>query len=141
MSNYGISVWGRHYPQSRSTGEMTLGSYREVYDRSLADPEGFWEEAAGAITWDREPTVVLDTSNPPFYRWFPDGVLNTCFNAVDRHVSGGRADQTALIYDSPVTGTVRLYTYRELLDEVSRLAGALAELEVEKAIGSSSTCR
>ena len=109
-----------------------LGSYREVYGRSLSDPEAFWGEAAKAITWDREPTVVLDASNPPFYRWFPDGVLNTCFNAVDRHVAGGRADQVALIYDSPVTNTVRRYTYRELLDEVSRLAGALAGLGVEK---------
>ncbi|MDH3309004.1 MAG: AMP-binding protein, partial [Acidimicrobiia bacterium] len=106
--------------------------YQEVYQRSLTDPDGFWGEAAAAIDWDVRPTVVLDDSNPPFYRWFTDGVLNTCHNALDRHVEGGRADQPALIYDSPVTNTVRSYTYRQLRDEVARLAGALASLGVGK---------
>jgi propionyl-CoA synthetase len=107
-----------------------MGSYAEAFRRSLADPEGFWGEAAKAINWYRQPTVVLDQSNPPFSRWFADGVLNTCFNAVDRHVRGGRADQPALVYDSPVTGTGRTYTYRQLLDEVARLAGVLRGLGV-----------
>ena len=107
-----------------------MGRYEEAFRRSLADPEGFWGEAAKAIDWDREPTVVLDTSNPLFYRWFADGVLNTCFNALDRHVLGGRGGQPALIYDSPVTGTCRTFTYRELLEEVARFGGVLRGLGV-----------
>jgi propionyl-CoA synthetase len=106
--------------------------YDEIYRRSLSDPVGFWRDAARAIDWDVAPTRVLDDSNPPFYRWFPDGVLNSCHNALDRHVLGERADQTALVYDSPVTDTVRTYTYRELRDEVAVLAGALASLGITK---------
>jgi propionyl-CoA synthetase len=105
-------------------------SYAEVYKRSLDDPSGLWIEAADAITWDTRPSVALDDSNPPFYHWFPDGVLNTCHNALDRHVENGRADQIALIYDSPVTDTVRKYTFRELRDQVAELAGAIADLGV-----------
>ena len=107
-----------------------MGRYTETFDRSLADPEGFWGEAAKAIDWYREPTVVLDTSNPLFYRWFADGVLNTCFNALDRHVRDGRGDQVALIYDSPVTDTCRTFSYRELLDEVARFGAVLHGLGV-----------
>ena len=107
-----------------------MGRYEEAFRRSLADPEGFWGEAAKAIDWDREPTVVLDTSNPLFYRWFADGVLNTCFNALDRHVLGGRGSQPALIYDSPVTGSCHTFTYRELLEEVARFGGVLRGLGV-----------
>ena len=106
--------------------------YKEIYERSLRDPDGFWGEAAAAIDWDVAPTTVLDDSAAPLYRWFPDGVLNTCHNALDRHVDGGRADQAALIYDSPVTDTVASYTFRELRDEVAKLAGALAGLGVGK---------
>jgi propionyl-CoA synthetase len=102
-----------------------MGRYAEVFRRSLADPESFWGEAAKAIDWYHEPAVVLDTSNPLFYRWFTDGVLNTCFNALDRHVRDGRGGQLALIYDSPVTGTCRTFTYGELLDDVARFAGVL----------------
>ena len=109
-----------------------MGRYAEVFNRSLADPEGFWGEAAKDIDWDRVPTAVLDASNPPFYRWFPGGVLNTCFNAVDRHVRDGRGEQAALIYDSPVTGTKRTFSYRELQDEVARFAGLLRGLGVEQ---------
>jgi propionyl-CoA synthetase len=108
----------------------------ELHRRSIEDPDGFWGDAAGAIHWHRRPTQVLDTSNPPFTRWFPDGELNTCFNALDRWIDGGdgvdelRGDQAALIYDSPVTGTVETRTYRELRDEVALLAGALVRLGV-----------
>ncbi len=109
-----------------------MGSYEEVFRRSIQDPEGFWSEAAGAIDWYKKWDRVLDDSNKPFFRWFSGGELNTCYNAVDRHVKGGRADQAAIIYDSPVTGTVRKYTYQELLDEVSKFAGALKGLGVEK---------
>ena len=105
-----------------------MGGYRELFNASIADPTAFWADAARAVTWTREPQRVLDDSNPPFYRWFPDGELNTCANALDRHVDGGRADQPALIYDSPVTGSQRTYTYRELLDETARFAGALRGL-------------
>jgi len=109
-----------------------MGRYAEEFHRSLADPDGFWGEAARAIDWYREPSTVLDASNPSFSHWFPDGVLNTCFNALDRHVRDGRGDQAALIYDSPVTGTQRTYTYTELLDEVARFAGVLRSLGVDK---------
>jgi propionyl-CoA synthetase len=107
-----------------------MGRYAEAFNKSLADPEAFWGEAARDIEWYQAPTVVLDGSNPPFYRWFADGVLNTCFNALDRHVRDGRGEQAALIYDSPVTGTQRTYTYRELLAEVARFAGVLRGLGV-----------
>ncbi len=102
--------------------------YAETYRRSLADPEGFWGEAAGAIDWERRWDKVLDAANPPFYRWFTGGRLNTCWNALDRHVAAGRGEQTALIYDSPVTGQVRRFSYRALRDEVALLAGALRSL-------------
>ena len=109
-----------------------MPGYRELFDASIEDPVAFWSDAARAVTWTREPQRVLDDSNPPFYRWFPDGELNTCANALDRHVDAGRGDQPALIYDSPVAGTQRTYTYRELLDETARFAGVLRELGVAK---------
>ena len=109
---------------------MGVGAYESTYRRSLEDREAFWREAAAAVDWHSEPQRILDDSRPPFYRWFPDGVLNTCANAVDRHADGGRADQAALVYDSPVTGTIRVFTYAELRDEVATLAGALARLGV-----------
>ena len=109
-----------------------MGKYEEVFRRSIQDPEGFWGEAAEAITWHKKWDKVLDASNPPFYRWFAGGEMNTCYNALDRHVEGGRANQTAIIYDSPVTNTIRKITYRELLDQVSRFAGALKGLGVGK---------
>jgi propionyl-CoA synthetase len=109
-----------------------MDRYADEYRRSLDDPEGFWLDAAAAIDWDTPPSRALDASNAPFYRWFPDGELNTCRNALDRHVDGGRVDQVALVYDSPMTGTIRRLTYAELLDEVARFAGALRGLGVEK---------
>ena len=80
-----------------------MGRYQQEYRQSLTEPDQYWGGAAGLIDWYTEPTVVLDRSDPPFYRWFTGGTLNTCFNAVDRHVRDGRGDQPALIYDSPVT--------------------------------------
>jgi propionyl-CoA synthetase len=109
-----------------------MDTYRTAWQQSISDPSAFWGEAAKAITWYREPTVVLDDSTAPLYTWFPDGELNTCYNALDRHVERGLGDQAALIYDSPVTGTQRTYSYRELQDEVSRFAGVLRGLGVEK---------
>ena len=109
-----------------------MAGYRELFDASIDDSLGFWADAAKAVTWTREPQQILDDTNPPFYRWFPDGELNTCANALDRHVEQGRGDQAALIYDSPVTGAKRTYTYRQLLDRTSRFAGVLRSLGVEK---------
>jgi propionyl-CoA synthetase len=109
------------------------GAYQQAFSRSINDPEGFWGEAAEEISWYKKWDKVLDDSNKPFYRWFTGGIVNTCYNAVDRHVEGGRGDQTAVIYDSPVTGnTVRTYTYRELQNEVSKFAGVLAAQGVGK---------
>ncbi|AWS41243.1 propionyl-CoA synthetase [Streptosporangium sp. 'caverna'] len=104
--------------------------YADAFARSITDPEGFWAEAAEAVTWTRAPRQVLDAGNPPLYRWFPDGELNTCFNALDRHVEAGHGDRVALIYDSPVTGASGKHTYAELLDEVARFAGVLRSLGV-----------
>jgi propionyl-CoA synthetase len=109
-----------------------MSRFDAVYRRSLAEPDGFWDEAAQGIHWIRKCDKVLDDSSQPFYRWFAGGVLNTCYNALDRHVENGRADQTALIYDSPVTQTVRRFSYRDLRDEVAGFAGALAARGVGK---------
>jgi propionyl-CoA synthetase len=111
---------------------MRMGRYRDEYARSMSDPEGFWGAAAAAIDWVRPPGRVLSASRPPFYRWFPDAELNTCFNALDRHVDAGRGDAPALIHDSPVTGACRTFSYRELRDQVALAAGALRRLGVGK---------
>src|SRR5215216_758797 len=107
-----------------------MSEYAAAYERSINDPEGFWREAAAAIDWTRPPERILDRDREPFYRWFPDAELNTCHNALDRHVDAGRGDQLALIYDSPVTGSSRTYTYSSLRDEVALFAGALRGLGV-----------
>jgi propionyl-CoA synthetase len=109
-----------------------MGRFDEIYRRSLDDPEGFWADAAAEIDWVEPWEEVLDDSHAPFYRWFAGGRLNSCFNALDRHVERGRADQLALIYDSPVTATTAAFTYRELRDAVARFAGALAAQGVER---------
>ena len=106
--------------------------YDAEYARSLTDPDGFWLDAATAVDWIRKPSIGCDGSDAPFFRWFPDGALNTCYNALDRHVIAGRADQPALIYDSPVTGSRQIYTYAELLGHVAAFAGALRALGVGK---------
>jgi propionyl-CoA synthetase len=108
------------------------GRYEELHTRSISDPEGFWGDAASEIDWIKPWDTVLDSSNPPFYRWFKGGVLNTAYNAVDRHVEAGRGEQAAIIYDSPVTSTVQTITYAELLDLTARFAGVLRDLGVVK---------
>jgi propionyl-CoA synthetase len=110
---------------------LIVGGYREIFQASVDDPARFWAQAAEAVSWSRRPQRILDDANPPFYRWFPDGELNTCVNALDRHIDE-RGDQPALIYDSPITGTKRTYTYRELLDLTACFAGALRDLGVGK---------
>jgi len=108
------------------------GNYQQACDEALRSPEAFWGRAAESIQWHRPWKHVLDRSKAPFYRWFTGGELNTCYNALDYHVEHGRAEQPALIYDSPVTGTSRTLTYRELLNEVARFAGVLTSLGVVK---------
>jgi propionyl-CoA synthetase len=105
--------------------------YDEVYRRARRDPEGFWAAAADDVHWERRWDRVLDASRPPYYRWFAGGRLNTCYNALDVHVDRGRGKQLALIYDSPVTGTGRSFTYLELRDQVALFAGALRRQGVE----------
>ncbi|MDX1594494.1 MAG: propionyl-CoA synthetase [Gammaproteobacteria bacterium] len=109
-----------------------MGKYDEMYRRSIEDPEGFWGEAAEAISWTKKWDKVLDASNKPFYRWFAGGELNTCYNAVDRHCENGRGGQAAIIYDSPITGNKATYTFDELRDAVAKLAGVLAAQGVTK---------
>ncbi|CAN5119346.1 propionyl-CoA synthetase [soil metagenome] len=109
-----------------------MGAYEDAFTRSISDPEGFWGRAAEGISWRRAPERVLDDSDSPFTRWFVGGELNTCYNAVDRHVESGRGEQTALVYDSPVTDTSRRLSYAELRDAVARFAGALAGRGVAK---------
>lgn len=107
-------------------------TYAETYAASIRDPNAFWMRAATAIDWDKPPSKALFEENAPFYEWFADGMLNTCWNAVDRHVEAGRGDQTAIIYDSPVTSTKFKLTFAELQHQVSKLAGALHEKGVSK---------
>jgi propionyl-CoA synthetase len=109
-----------------------MGNYSEVFKRSIEDPDGFWGEAAEKISWYKKWDKVLDDSNKPFFRWFTGGELNTCYNCLDRHVEGGRGDQAAIIYDSPVTDFKQSISYNELLDQVKSFAGGLKSLGVVK---------
>ncbi|MDO1481876.1 propionyl-CoA synthetase [Rhodococcus ruber] len=109
-----------------------MGAYREAFDRSVDDREGFWLAAAEAVDWVTTPTRALDDSVPPIYRWFPDAALNTSVNALDRHVAAGHGDRIALIWDSAMVGQQRRISYAQLLDEVSRFAGVLAARGVRK---------
>jgi propionyl-CoA synthetase len=109
-----------------------MGGYQKAYDESINKPDIFWDRAAQDVVWYKKYTSVLDESRKPFYRWFVGGELNTCYNAIDYHIENGRGEQTAIIYDSPVTGVIRKITYRELKDEVARFAGALNDQGVEK---------
>ena len=107
-------------------------AYKDVYAAWQSDPETFWMDAAKAITWDKSPSKALFDENAPLYEWFSDGMVNTCYNAVDRHVEGGRGDQVAIIYDSPITGRQAKITYAELQIRVAALAGALKSKGIEK---------
>ena len=107
-----------------------MQGYASLYAQSVDDVESFWLDAAQHISWDTPPKTGLDRSDPPFYRWFPDGRLNTCFNAVDRHVLAGRGDQNAIIYDSPITGAKSKLTFAELQQKTARFAGMLSRLGV-----------
>ncbi|PCD76271.1 propionyl-CoA synthetase [Pseudothioclava arenosa] len=107
-------------------------SYDQVYSAWKADPNGFWMDAAKGIDWDQQPSKALFEENAPLYEWFSDGMVNTCWNAVDRHVEAGRGDQIAIMHESPITHSTKGITYRELRDRVASLAGALRMRGVEK---------
>ncbi|MDG1425125.1 MAG: AMP-binding protein, partial [Paracoccaceae bacterium] len=107
-------------------------TYREIYQSWEADPEAFWMNAAEQIDWDRAPSYALDARNAPLYEWYPDAMVNTCYNAVDRHVIAGKGNQAAIIYDSPITDKKDTISYAELRDKTARLAGALRAKGVTK---------
>ena len=119
-----------------------MGEYQDLFNASIKDRAEFWAQAAQAVCWTREPRQVLDDANPPFYRWFPDGELNTCANALDRHVADGRAEQPALIYDSPVTGIpTHLHLWRATGRDSAVCRGAPRPGRAARATGSWCTCR
>lgn len=109
-----------------------MTNYQNAYAQSMSDPNEFWGNAAKLVKWDKTPKIILDESNPPLYRWFSDGMLNTCYNALDRHVVDGRADQPAVIHESAITGKSLTLTYAQMLEKVARFAGALRMAGVEK---------
>ena len=111
---------------------MGTGTLQTALHRSLREPAGFWSEAAEAVYWYKRWDKVLDESRQPFYRWFVGGEVNTCYNALDLHVDDGHGEQLALIYDSPVTNSIKTFTYRQLRDQVAGFAGALSRLGVAK---------
>ena len=106
--------------------------FKEIYRKSIEDPENFWREASDDIFWFKKPTKILNKSNPPFYKWFEDGITNTCYNALDVHIDKGQGKKTALIYDSPITGNKSKLTYEELRSKVSKFAGALTNQGISK---------
>ncbi|XP_058883569.1 acyl-CoA synthetase short-chain family member 3, mitochondrial-like [Acipenser ruthenus] len=122
------------YLPTRRYSTSVIGSklYSQAFSSSIQDPEKFWSEAAQSITWFEQWSKTLDNSNPPFTKWFVDGKLNICYNAIDRHVENGRGDQIAIIYDSPVTGSKQAITYSQTLEQVSQLAGVLVKHGVQK---------
>src|ERR1700728_2714242 len=122
-----IALSGRHAMNIHEKSR-----YHEVHARSLADPQGFWGEAAREIDWIEPAKKIFDPSMGLYGRWFAGAVVNTCYNALDRHVAGGRANQVALIHDSPLTNSITKFTYAELLKEVQALAAIMQDLGVVK---------
>ena len=106
--------------------------FNKIYQESINSPEKFWQKASNDIFWFKKPTKILNQSNPPFYKWFENGVTNTCYNALDIHVDQGKGKNTALIYDSPITGNKSKFTFEELKLKVSKFAGALKDQGVDK---------
>jgi propionyl-CoA synthetase len=107
-------------------------TYSSVFSQSIQNKEDFWSKAAEDVKWIKKPTQILDSSNPPFYKWFKGGKINTCFNALDRHVEEGNGDRTAIIFDSAMTNTKKKFSYKELRDKTAQLAGALQQAGVTK---------
>ena len=106
--------------------------FSEIYSNSIKNPEEFWKKISEEMFWFKKPSKILNKSNPPFYKWYEDGITNSCYNALDIHVDNGRGDRTALIYDSPITGNKNKFTYKELKAKVSRFAGALQNQGITK---------
>ena len=106
--------------------------FQEIYESSINNPEKFWKEISNDIFWFKKPTKILNKSNPPFYKWFEDGVTNTCYNALDYHIDKGRGDKVALIYDSPITGNKAKFSFKDLKNKVSKFAGALINQGINK---------
>ena len=106
--------------------------FQEIYESSINNPEKFWKEISNDIFWFKKPTKILNKSNPPFYKWFEDGVTNTCYNALDFHIDNGLGEKIALIYDSPITGAKSKFTYSNLREKVSKFAWALRNQEINK---------
>ena len=109
--------------------------YNEIYEKSIKKEKFFGKEVSNDIFWYKKPTKILNSDNPPFYKWFEDGVTNTCYNALDLHIDKGKGEKIAIIYDSPITGTKKNITYNELKEKVALFAGALKNQGVIKAIG------
>ena len=107
-------------------------SFNKIYQESIQNPEEFWKNVSDDVFWFKKPTKILNKSNPPFYKWFEDGVTNTCYNAIDVHIDKGNGEKTALIYDSPITNSKAKYTYNELREKISKFAGALDNQGVKK---------
>ena len=106
--------------------------FNKIYDQSIKNPEKFWGDASEDIFWFKKPTKILNNSNPPFYKWFEDGITNTCYNALDIHIDQGNGKRIALIYDSPITGNKSKLTYQELKTKVAKFAGALRSQGAKK---------
>ena len=106
--------------------------FSEIYSNSIKNPEEFWKKVSDDIFWFKKPLKILNKSNPPFYKWYEDGITNTCYNAVDLHVKNGNGKKLAIIYDSPITKSQKKITYNELKDQVSIFAGALVNEGVKK---------
>ena len=106
--------------------------FKEIYQNSIRNPEEFWQKVSDDIFWYKKPKQILNKDNPPFYKWFSDGTTNTCYNALDIHIDQGRGDKIALIYDSPITGNKKQFTYKDLKGKVSKFAGALKNQGVNK---------
>ncbi len=106
--------------------------FQEIYESSINNPEKFWKEISNDIFWFKKPTKILNKSNPPFYKWFEDGVTNTCYNALDYHIDQGRGDKVALIYDSPITGNKAKFSFKDLKNKVSKFASALGNQGIKK---------
>ena len=119
--------------QNGKSKQITMKkNLKEIYEDSIQNPEKFWGEVSEDVFWFKKPTKILNKSNPPFYKWYEDGVTNTCYNALDHHIDQGKGEKTALIYDSPITGNKKKFTFNELKSKVSKFAGALDNQGVRK---------
>ena len=114
--------------------------YKSVYNQWKKDPIKYWQELANNVSWHTFPKTILNKKNEYLYEWFPDGVLNTCYNAVDQNIIEGRGDQVAIYYDSPITNTKSKITYNDLKLKVSKFAGALKKHNIENYIGFINPC-